>query len=163
MNRCSHCCSMGAGHFTSLRITLSVCTPFPPPPPPPCPKLLWLTWQWRLNCVHTLIFWVGWQRKANPSYLPQCRPLWRCNAIAFGVQVTSHLHGVTGLPLLDVLVHGGLQEVGILPFRLPHPDHPLFRRPHKNRGFGWLHVCPHLLKHCYFGSLHRTAETQQKC
>lgn len=148
-------------HFISLHI--SFCTPFLPPPPPCCPKLSWSAWQWRSNCVHTLICWVGWQRKANPSYLPQCRPLWRCNAIAFGVQVTSHLHGVTGLPLLDVLVHGGLQEVGILSFRLPHPDHPLFCCPHKNGGFSWLHVCPHLLKHCYFGSLRRTAQTQQKC
>lgn len=131
-------------------------------PPPPRPKLSWLTWQWRSNCVHTLICWVVWQKEANPSYLPQCRPLWRCNTIAFGVQVTSHLHGVAGLPLLDVLVHGGLQQVGILPFRLPHPDHPLFCRPHKNGGLSWLHVRPHLLKHCYFGSLRGTAETQQK-
>lgn len=145
-----------------LHIPLSGHTPFPPPPPPPCPKLSWSTWQWRLDCVHTLICWVVWQKEANPSYLPQRRALGRCNTIAFGVQVTSHLHGVTGLPLLDVLIHGGLQEVGILPFGLPHPDHPLFCRPHKNGGLSWLHVRPHLLKHCYFGSLRGTAETQQK-
>lgn len=109
------------------------------------------------------MYWATQQGEANPSYLPQCRPLWRCNAIAFGIQVTSHLHCVARLPLLDVLVHRRLQKVGILPFRLSHPDHALFRGPHKNGGLGRFHVCPHLLKHCYFRALCGAKHKPSKC
>lgn len=50
---------------------------------------------------------IGSTEEANLGCLPQSGPLGRRNAIAFGIQVTSHLHGVTGFPLLNVLVHGG--------------------------------------------------------
>jgi hypothetical protein len=98
----------------------------------------------------------GGQREHEGSrsgYLPQGGPLGCCNAIAFGIQVTSHFHGVTGLALLNVLIHGGLQEVGIFAFRLSHSDHALLCGPNKHRRFCRLHVCPHLLKHSDFRPL----------
>lgn len=95
----------------------------------------------------------GSTKEANLGYLPQGGPLGCCNAIAFGVQVTSHLHGVTGFPLLNVLIHGGLQKVGIFAFGFSHSNHPLLCGPHKNWWFRWLHVCPHLLKHSDFRPL----------
>ncbi len=54
------------------------------------------------------------------------------DAVAFGVQVSSDLHSVTGFALLDVLVHGGLQQVGILPFGFPHPYNSFICGFHKH-------------------------------
>lgn len=95
----------------------------------------------------------GSTKEANLGYLPQGGPLGRRNAIAFGIQVTSHLHGVTGFPLLNVLIHGGFQKVGVFAFGFPHSDHSLFCGPHKNRWLCWLHICPHFLKHGNFRPL----------
>lgn len=101
----------------------------------------------------------GHTKEANLGYLPQSRPLGCRNAIAFGIQVTSHLHGVTGFPLLNVFIHGGLQKVGIFAFGFPHSDHPLLCGPHKHWWFCWLHICPHLLKH---GNFRPLAEDRNK-
>lgn len=95
----------------------------------------------------------GSTKEANLGYLPQGGPLGRCNAIAFGIQVTSHLHGVTGFPLLNVLIHSRFQKVGVFAFGFPHSDHSLLCGPHKNWWLCWLHVCPHLLKHSNFRPL----------
>lgn len=101
----------------------------------------------------------GHTKEANLGYLPQGGPLGCRNAIAFGIQVTSHLHGVTGFPLLNVLIHGGLQKVGVFAFWFPHSDHSLLRGPHKYWWFCWLHICPHLLKH---GNFRPLAEDRNK-
>lgn len=73
--------------------------------------------------------------------------LWCGNSITFGVQVASHLHSVTGFPLLYVLIHSGLQQVGIFALGLPDSHDTLVCRFDKHRRVGRLHVRPHLLKH----------------
>lgn len=46
--------------------------------------------------------------EANLGYLPGGGPLGRRNAFSLSNPSTSHLHGVAGFPLLNVLIHGGL-------------------------------------------------------
>lgn len=81
--------------------------------------------------------------------VPEGGSFGRRHAVAFGVQVPSDLHGVAGLPLFDVLVHGRLQQVGVLPLRLPHSAHALAGGLDEHRGICTSHVRPHLLKNGY--------------
>lgn len=78
--------------------------------------------------------------------VPEGRTFGRGHSVTFGVQVASYFHGVAGLPLLDVLIHGGLQQVGVLPLGLPDPDHTIVGALDKHRGVCAPHVGPHLLK-----------------
>lgn len=78
---------------------------------------------------------------------PEGGALGSSNPITFRVQVSSHLHSVARLPLLYVLVHGGLQQVGILALGLPDSHHALVGGPDEHGRVGRLHVGPHLLKH----------------
>lgn len=75
------------------------------------------------------------------------------DAVAFGVQVPSDLHSVTGLALLDVLVHGGLQQVCVLPLGLPHPHNTFCCRLNKHGGLRAFHVRPHFVEKSDFGTL----------
>lgn len=80
--------------------------------------------------------------------LPEGGSFRRGHSIAFRVQVASYFHGVTGLPLLDVLIHGGLQQVGIFPFWLSDPYHAFTSALDEDRWVCTPHVRPHLLEHC---------------
>lgn len=84
---------------------------------------------------------------SDTQRVPEGGAFGRGHPVAFRVQVSAHLHGVAGLPLLDVLVHRGLQQVGVLPLRLPDPHHALVGVLHEHRRLGAAHVRPHLLKH----------------
>lgn len=79
--------------------------------------------------------------------LPEGGALGCGDAITFRVQVSSHLHGVAGFPLLYVLVHSGFQQVGILALGLPDSHHTLICGLDKHGRVSRLHVGPHLLKH----------------
>lgn len=93
------------------------------------------------------------QPRSSGRGLPEMRALWCGNSITLRVQVTSHLHSVTGFPLLYVLIHSGLQQVGILALGLPDSHYTLVCCFDKHRWVGRLHVRPHLLKHSDFGPL----------
>lgn len=80
--------------------------------------------------------------------LPEGRSFRRGHSVAFRVQVASYFHGVTGLPLLDVLIHGGLQQVGVFPFWLSDPYHAFTSALDEDRWVCTPHVRPHLLEHC---------------
>lgn len=60
---------------------------------------------------------AGHQGQAVPQSqsVPEGRSFGCSYSVTFRVQVPSDFHGVAGLPLLDVLVHGRLQQIGVLP------------------------------------------------
>ena len=78
--------------------------------------------------------------------VPEGRPFGRGHSVAFRVQVASHFHGVAGLPLLNVFVHGGLQQVGILPLRLSDSQYTFVSVLDEHRRVRTPHIRPHLLK-----------------
>lgn len=81
------------------------------------------------------------------SGLPERGALGCGDAITFRVQVPSHLHSVAGLPLLYVLIHSGLQQVGILALGLPDSHYTFICCPDKHGWISCLHIGPHLLEH----------------
>ena len=95
--------------------------------------------------------------------VPERGSFGRGHAVALGVQVAAHLHGVAGLPLLDVLVHGGLQQVGVLALGLAHARHALVGALDEHRGVGALHEGPHLLEHSDLGPLCAQGEREGLC
>ena len=95
--------------------------------------------------------------------VPERGSFGRGHAVALGVQVAAHLHGVAGLPLLDVLVHGGLQQVGVLALGLAHARHALVGALDEHRGVGALHEGPHLLEHGDLGPLCAQGEREGLC
>lgn len=87
------------------------------------------------------------QPRCNGRGLPERGALGCGDAITFGVQVSSHLHSIARLPLLYVLVHCGLQQVGILSLGLPDSHYALVCGLDKHGRVSCLHVGPHLLEH----------------
>lgn len=94
--------------------------------------------------------------RCDTQGLPEGGAFGRGHPVPFGVQVPPDLHGVAGLPLLDVLVHGGLQQVGVLPLGLPDAQHALVGVLHEHGRLGAAHVRPHLLEHGDLGALSET-------
>lgn len=87
------------------------------------------------------------QLRCSGRGLPERGALGSGDAITFRIQVPSHLHSVAGFPLLYVLVHCRLQQVGILALGLPDSHYTLICGLDKHGRVGCLHVGPHLLKH----------------
>lgn len=81
------------------------------------------------------------------SGLPEMGALGCSDAITFRIQVPSHLHRVTGLPLLYVFIHSGLQQVGILALGLPDSYYTFVCCPDEHRWVCGFHIRPHLLEH----------------
>ena len=53
------------------------------------------------------------QEASSLLYLPEIRAEWSADAVTFGIQVTADLHGVTRLPLIDVIICGRFGEEGV--------------------------------------------------
>lgn len=87
------------------------------------------------------------QPRCSGRGLPERGALGCGDAVTFRVQVPSHLHSVAGFPLLYVLIHSGLQQVGILALGLPDSHYTLVCRPDKHGWVSCFHVGPHLLEH----------------
>lgn len=87
------------------------------------------------------------QPRCNGRGLPERGALGCGDAITFRVQVSSHLHSIARFPLLYVLVHCGLQQVGILSLGLPDSHYALVCGLDKHGRVSCLHVGPHLLEH----------------
>ena len=97
-----------------------------------------------IKALHTKGFYQS--TGCSDRRLPERGALGGGDAITLRVQIPSHLHGVAGLPLLDVLVHGGLQQVGVLALGLADSQNPLGCGFHKHRGLRAAHVRPHFVK-----------------
>lgn len=78
-----------------------------------------------------------------PGEAAPCLPTdWHANPIALGVQQAPNLSEVAvSLPI--VLVHGGLQQKGIV--GVQHPGNSLLRALHKHTWLLGVHVIPHAL------------------
>lgn len=67
---------------------------------------------------------------------------WHADTVALGVQQSSYLSQVA-VPLAVILVHGALQQVGII--GVEYTGNPLFRALHKNTRLLRVHEVPHTL------------------
>lgn len=108
----------------------------------------------RLNS--RLLFKVGYSGPGSvkqPNGAPPLLPTdWHANPIALGVQQAPNLSEVAvSLPI--VLIHGGLQEEGIV--GIQHPGDPLLCALHKYARLLGIHVIPHALVGLVAGILGR--------
>ena len=75
------------------------------------------------------------------------------HSVALGIEVVPDPHGVAGFPLVVVLVHGWLQQEGVLALGGPDFRHALFRWFDENTMVRWTHDPPHLFVDRYVGIL----------
>lgn len=75
---------------------------------------------------------------------------WHADAVALGVQQTSNLRQVA-VPLTIVLVHGALQQVGVV--GVEHTSNALLSALHKDTGLFGVHEVPHALVRLVTGVL----------
>ena len=71
----------------------------------------------------------------------------RRDAVALRVEVPSHLHRIARLQLVVVVVHGRLEQEGVLALRVSHSLHALVGLGDEDARLRGLHVGPHPLVH----------------
>ena len=83
----------------------------------------------------------------------------RRDAIALRVEVPADLHRVARLQLVVVVVHGRLEQEGVLALRFSHSPHAIAGLSDEDARLGGLHVGPHPLVHGDLGFLQDTTIT----
>ena len=76
--------------------------------------------------------------------LPELRIDRSGDSVPFGIQIVADFHRVARFLLVIIIVHGRLEDEGVLALRIPHPLHALVSRLHKHLLVG-IHIVPHLL------------------
>lgn len=81
-------------------------------------------------------------KKLYPKAVPLLHTDWHANPIALGVQQAPNLSEVAvSLPI--VLIHGGLQQEGVV--GIQHPGNSFLRALHKHTRLLGVHIIPHAL------------------